>query len=456
MEKFNLDRFIKAQKRDYETAFFEIREGKKRTHWIWYIFPQIKGLGQSETSKYYSIQSIDEAKAYLNNEYLYNNLIDICNELLKLRTNNILDIIGYPDNLKLCSSMTLFYLVEPKETTFKKVLDKFYNGKLDENTIKIYNSIIIKNKKSCNGIIGLAIGDALGVPAEFKTRKELALNPITDMIGYGTYNVPAGTWSDDTSMTLATIDSIIDTKIINPNDMASNFLDWFRNCNYTATGNVFDIGRTTLQSLAKFESKLDDASSCGETNEYSNGNGSLMRILPIAYYIYFKAITDDQEIYDIVKQISSITHAHEISVLGCYICVRFALELLKGIDKLEAYKNIQNLDYSIFNQDSIDKYNKILKDSIQNVNKENISSSGYIVSTLEATMWLFLNSDDYNTTILKAVNLGDDTDTVAACTGGLLGIYYGIESINDSWKQNLKRYDYIIKLCDEFDKTIQN
>lgn len=456
MEKFDLDRFIKAQKRDYDTAFFEIREGKKRTHWIWYIFPQINGLGQSETAKYYSIQSIDEAKAYLDNEYLYNNLIDICNELLKLRTNNILDIMGYPDNLKLCSSMTLFYLVSPNETTFKKVLDKFYNGKLDENTMKIYNSIVLKNKQSCNGIIGLAIGDALGVPSEFKTREELKLNPITDMIGYGTYNVPYGTWSDDTSMTLATIDSIIDTKAINPNDMASKFLDWFRNCNYTATGNVFDIGRTTLQALAKFELKLDNASSCGETSEYSNGNGSLMRILPIAYYIYYKNINDEQEIYNIIKQVSSITHAHEISILGCYIYVRFALELLVGKDKFEAYKNIQKLDYSMFTNDTINRYNRILCDNIQNINENSISSSGYVVSTLEATMWLLLNSNDYNTTILKAVNLGDDTDTVAACTGGLLGIYYGIESINDSWKQNLKRYDYIINLCDEFDKTIRN
>ena len=455
MGNFDLDRFIKAQKRDYNTAFFEIREGRKQTHWIWYIFPQIKGLGQSEIAKYYSIQSIDEAKAYLDNEYLYNNLIDICNELLKLRSNNILDIMGYPDNLKLCSSMTLFYLTTSKETVFKKVLDKFYDGKLDESTIRLCNNAIIKNRKSCNGIIGFAIGDALGVPAEFRTREELNLNPITDMIGYGTYNVPAGTWSDDTSMTLATIDSIIDTKAINPNDMANKFLDWFRNCNYTATGEVFDIGRTTLQSLAKFELNLDNASNCGETNEYSNGNGSLMRILPIAYYIYYKNITDEQEIYTLVKQVSSITHAHEVSILGCYIYVRFALELLVGKDKFEAYKKIQKLDYSMFSNETINRYTRILCDNIQNINENSISSSGYVVSTLEATMWLFFNSADYNITILKAVNLGEDTDTVTACTGGLLGIYYGIESINDIWKQNLKKYDYIIHLCDKFDKIIE-
>lgn len=314
----------------------------------------------------------------------------------------------------------------------------------------------MKNFNLSNGIIGLAIGDALGVPAEFKSREELKRYPITDMIGDGTYNLPAGTWSDDTSMTLATIDSIISTGTINPNDMANKFLNWFRNAEYTATNETFDIGRTTLQSLAKYELKLYDASNCGEDNEYSNGNGSLMRILPIAYYIYYKDVTDNQEIYNIVKQVSSITHAHEVSILGCYIYVRFALELLNGKDKVEAYNNIKKLDYSMFSSTIIDKYNRILNDNIQNLNEENISSSGYVVSTLEAAMWLFLNLNDYNNTILRAVNLGEDTDTVAACTGGLLGLYYGIESIKSSWKQNLKKYDYIVELCDKFDETIKD
>ena len=180
-----------------------------------------------------------------------------------------------------------------------------------------------------------------------------------------------------------------------------------------------------------------------------------MRILPIAYYIFYHNIEDEQEIYNIVKQVSSITHAHEVSILGCYIYVRFALELLNGKDKVEAYKNIKNLDYSLFSKENIDKYSRILKDNIQNIEEQNISSSGYVVSTLEATLWLFINSNDYNNTILKSVNLGEDTDTVAACTGGLLGIYYGIDNIKNTWKQTLKRYDYITNLCDEFDKTIR-
>ena len=137
MEELKIDRFIKAQEKGYDVALSEIRAGKKKSHWIWYIFPQIKGLGQSSIAQYYSIQNTDEAKLFLENEYLCHNLIEICSELLKLDTNNPLEVMGFPDNLKLCSSMTLFHLVEPQEKIFNQVLNKFYNGQLDTNTLNI-------------------------------------------------------------------------------------------------------------------------------------------------------------------------------------------------------------------------------------------------------------------------------------------------------------------------------
>lgn len=170
--------------------------------------------------------------------------------------------------------------------------------------------------------------------------------------------------------------------------------------------------------------------------------------------IYYKKITDDKEIYNIIKDVSSITHAHEISILGCYIYVKYIIGLLNGVNKIQAYKNIQQQDYSLFSDYAINKYRRILRDDIQSLEEANISSSGYVVSTLEAVFWLFLNSNDYNTCILKAVNLGGDTDTVAAITGGLLGIYYGINTIKDGWKQTLRRYDYIVELCEKFDKSL--
>ena len=136
----NLNRYIEAQSYDYKRALKEIKNGKKETHWMWYIFPQIKGLGFSATSKFYEIQSIDEAISYLDNEILGPRLIEISNELLKLKSNNIIDILGPIDSLKLKSSMTLFSYISNNQI-FNKVLEKYYNNELDINTINICKNL---------------------------------------------------------------------------------------------------------------------------------------------------------------------------------------------------------------------------------------------------------------------------------------------------------------------------
>lgn len=302
-----------------------------------------------------------------------------------------------------------------------------------------------------NGIIGFVVGDIMGVPVEFNSREKLLLNPVTEMLEYGTHNMPKGCWSDDTSMTLATMDSIIKCKEINTNDMADRFIKWYRNGEYTATGIMFDIGTTIQQALVKYQRGIGIASKCGGEREYDNGNGSLMRMLPIAYYCYLKGL-EDTEILKIVKEVSSITHRHQISILGCYIYVRLAMELLKGKELLQAYQEIKKLDYSYFTEDTIYKYERILNNDIGLYNINDISSNGYIVSTLEAVIWTLINSKSFNETIIKAINLGEDTDTVGACVGGLAGIYYGIENIKQKWKDNILRYDYIINMCKEFEK----
>ena len=133
---YDLERFIVAHERDYATALEEIRNGKKETHWMWYIFPQIAGLGGlSETSRFYEIKDLGEAKAYMANEYLRNHLIEISGAILECESDNPVEILGFPDNLKLLSSMTLFDLVAPEVRVFGKVLDKFFNGYRDERTI---------------------------------------------------------------------------------------------------------------------------------------------------------------------------------------------------------------------------------------------------------------------------------------------------------------------------------
>lgn len=310
------------------------------------------------------------------------------------------------------------------------------------------------DKSIKNGIIGFVVGDVLGVPVEFMTREKLRKNPVVDLREYGTHNQPLGSWSDDTSMTLATMDSIIHKEKIDTTDIGNRFLNWYRKNEYTPLGKVFDIGRTTIQALAKYELKLDEAKNCGEEDEYSNGNGSLMRMIPIAYYIYYKKIKDDKEIYNIVKDVSSITHRHEVSILGCYIYVSFILGLLNGLEKEQAYKNIKKLNYNYFSKDSLKRYDRILKDDITALNLDNISSDGYIVSTLECVLYMFLKSNYYNTTILEGVNLGNDTDTIGSCLGGLLGLYYGLDSIKESWRKNIIKYDYIIDLCNKFENII--
>ncbi len=134
---YDLSRFHKAQQGSYETALAEIRSGRKRSHWIWYIFPQIQGLGFSSTAQYYAIENLEEAKAYLADPVLRERLLEISNALLALDSCDPSEVMGYPDDLKLRSSMTLFSLAEPECTVFRDVLDKFYGGREDERTIDL-------------------------------------------------------------------------------------------------------------------------------------------------------------------------------------------------------------------------------------------------------------------------------------------------------------------------------
>ena len=134
--KYNTDRFIEVHELYYPVALAEIKDGHKRSHWMWYIFPQLKGLGHSSKSEYYGLSCIEEVKEYMSNEYLRNNTLKICNELLKLN-DDIDNIFGYPDNLKLKSSMTLFEYSLPNEKIFRDIIDKFYNGERDEITISM-------------------------------------------------------------------------------------------------------------------------------------------------------------------------------------------------------------------------------------------------------------------------------------------------------------------------------
>ncbi len=137
MSEYNLERFVSVQKGAFELALREIRSGQKYGHWMWYIFPQLRALGQSGNSIYYGIADLEEAKAYMENQYLQANLIAMSRALLELDVCDPLIVMGYPDNLKLCSCMTLFELAAPDVCEFGMVLDKFYDGKRDDKTINL-------------------------------------------------------------------------------------------------------------------------------------------------------------------------------------------------------------------------------------------------------------------------------------------------------------------------------
>ena len=141
MASYDLDRFLKGQARNYDDALREIREGCKRSHWMWYVFPQIQGLGYSSTARYYAIRDLDEAKAYLQHPVLRRRLLEISGALLELNTNNASRVFGWPDDMKLRSSMTLFAEAEPECDVFRKVLDQYFHGQKDENTLSILASL---------------------------------------------------------------------------------------------------------------------------------------------------------------------------------------------------------------------------------------------------------------------------------------------------------------------------
>lgn len=311
----------------------------------------------------------------------------------------------------------------------------------------------MKNKIE-SGLFGLAIGDALGVPVEFQSRSYLKANPVSEMIGYGTHYQPLGTWSDDSSLAFCLAESLCEN--FDLFDIARNFVKWYSTELWTPHGHVFDIGIATRNAIHNI-GKGHEPELCGGFEEKDNGNGSLMRILPLVFYLEKE---DDIEIvYKKVKAVSSITHAHFRSVFACFIYVVYCLEILKGKDKIEAYKEMQNilsgfLTDKKFNPVELQLFDRVLKNDISKYPENNIHSSGYVLDSLQASFWCFLNSDSYEETVLKAVNLGEDTDTTGTIAGGLAGIYYGIESIPKKWIENLARTNDIKDLAERLSKNI--
>ena len=287
-------------------------------------------------------------------------------------------------------------------------------------------------------LFGIAIGDALGVPVEFMSRKHLQTNPVVGMREFGTHHQPVGTWSDDTAMSFLLVEQLIEGYDIN--GLGKKFCQWFQYNYWTPHGEIFDMGVATRNAMDKLAKGIS-ASESGECDDYSNGNGSLMRILPLAIYLQNKPI--DQR-FCITKEVSGITHSHIRSIIGCFFAVEFMIQLLKEKDKYDAYYETQNIvrDYlHLINIKSseIELYNIVLFDDISCIPEQDIYSSGYVLHTLEASLWAFLTTNNFRDAVLKAVNLGDDTDTIGSITGGMAGLFYGFKQIPENWINQLAR-----------------
>lgn len=338
-------------------------------------------------------------------------------------------------------------MTKEEELNFKK-LEKEFKPVFNKNM-----------KKISNGLIGHAVGDALGVPHESRWRDKLRRLPVTKMVGFGSHNQPPGTWSDDTSLTLCLAYDILEGYSLS--SLAKRCVSWMLSAEYTAHDQVFDIGNITRNSLHEVmatnfnDEKLLKRINAGD--EMQNGNGTLMRIYPLLY-LYD---SDKQKYFELICEVSSVTHNHIRSAISCFIYLLFCNYLLKDFDKYDAYnrivkdfdeiKDITRSVYRHIEESEFSHFDKTLND-VHKLDEDYIRSSAYVMDTLEASFWCFLNSDSYKEAVLKAVNLGRDTDTTAAVTGSIAGLYYGIDSIPSEWIEQTAKSKMILELGEKLDK----
>jgi ADP-ribosyl-[dinitrogen reductase] hydrolase len=304
-------------------------------------------------------------------------------------------------------------------------------------------------------LLGIAVGDALGVPYEFSRRDAMERNPAKDMVGFKVHNQPPGTWSDDSSLSFCLAESLLGTYDLKT--CSEYFVKWRNEAFWTAYGEVFDIGATTNRAISLLETILKSKNHDtlkflkDYADEHDNGNGSLMRILPLIFEIKGKALKAQ---FDMVWESSALTHGHIRAAMGCMIYLKLAENLLNGLEKKKAYQQTRNEIMQLWEQIDFPAqerkhFERIVQSNIQDAKKESILSGGYVIEALEASLWSFLRSDSYQSAVLTAINFGHDTDTTGAITGGLAGIYYGSKNIPKYWIASLARLDDILELAKE-------
>lgn len=299
-------------------------------------------------------------------------------------------------------------------------------------------------------VIGHIVGDALGVPVEFLSREKLAKEPVTGMLGYLSHNVPRGTWSDDSSMMLCTLDSLTSAQCIDLSDMMMRFSRWAKEGYLTPYGRAFGVGRTILRALGKYWRGAAPAA-CGCDTERDKGNGSLMRILPVTLFIALRHsnLTEKEKI-ELIHSVSSLTHAHPCPCMACGIFSFVLWSLLEVPSRAGIYTGLAKAADFYADHPEADTYRRLFSYDFAALPAQKIKSTGYAADTLEASVWCLLTTDSYRACVLKAVNLGGDADTIAALAGSLAGALYGRGSIPDEWVDALPKKSEINAMCRRF------
>lgn len=315
-----------------------------------------------------------------------------------------------------------------------------------EDDNKSYLKLNIKNRIYPT-LYGLVIGDCLGVPVEFKKRGTFT---IADMEGYGTYNQPKGTWSDDSSLTFCLMENIVEN-----GDEASllrKFVKYKEEGYLTPYGAMFDIGNTTIEAVNRFLGG-SSPSQCGGKEEYDNGNGALMRIAPLAFILCsnFNFI----EKCNVIKKYTELTHAHPRSIVGSIIYIQLLIAMYLNNSINLSISGIEKLFKTNFNENHVyrkelESYKRIFQDGFFDLKENEIKSSGYVVDTLEAAIWCLGTTKTFEGAVLKAVNLGGDTDTIASITGSLAGIYYKMDAIPGKWIRQIASKEKVDELINRF------
>ncbi len=310
-----------------------------------------------------------------------------------------------------------------------------------------------------DGMYGLAVADALGVPYETETLESMRRNPCVDMIGFRHHNQPSGSWSDDTSMSLCVADSL--SRGYDLTDMMKRFSRWRGGSEYTAAGKTFDVGRTCRRAISRFWDGYP-AEYCGDSTIGGNGNGALMRTFPIALYqcVNFHGERLSEFLLPI-HEVSRLTHAHEIGLICCGMFSLTLKELLaegRNHRLLDAAQTAYHEGMETYgSMDGDFKTHLALftePEVLTQITADELPSWGYALNTWNIALWSLLTTDNYRDCVLKAINVGGDTDTNGAVSGALAGVVYGKDSIPADWLGTLLNKELIDVICGRFNKSV--